>query len=221
MRSRGRVTSADSTPIVFERFGEGQPIIMVGGALQPGSTFGPWAAELARDFAVYTYDRRGRGYSGDTPPYAVEREIEDLEALIAATGGTAAVYGHSSGAALVLHAAARGLAFDRMVLHEPPFGSGGEEETRAEQEQAEQIKTLLAQTGVATRSPPGSPAWGAARGCRNTSCRPRSTHRSSRTSSPPTDPRGKRRPARQNRAGIRPLIEPAQAASLGERAGTG
>jgi pimeloyl-ACP methyl ester carboxylesterase len=94
---------------------------------------------------VVNYDRRGRGDSGDTAPYAVEREIEDLRALIAAAGGTASVYGHSSGAGLVLHAAARGLPLDKIVLHEPPFGSGSEEERRAEQEEAEQISALLAQ----------------------------------------------------------------------------
>lgn len=91
------------------------------------------------------YDRRGRGDSGDTAPYAVEREVEDLGALIAEGGGTASLYGHSSGAGLVLHAAAHGLPIDKIVLHEPPFGSGSDEERRAEAEEAEQISALLAQ----------------------------------------------------------------------------
>jgi pimeloyl-ACP methyl ester carboxylesterase len=137
--------SRDGTPIAFERLGDGEPLILVGGALQGRSTYHPLAEELSRHLTVVNYDRRGRGDSGDTAPYAVEREIEDLGALIAAAGGTASVYGHSSGAGLALHAAARGLPLDKIVLHEPPFGSGSKEERRAEQEEAEQISALLAQ----------------------------------------------------------------------------
>lgn len=138
-------TSRDGTPIAFERLGDGEPVIMVAGALQGRATLHPYAEELSRHLTVFNYDRRGRGGSGDTAPYAVEREIEDLGALIAEAGGTASVYGHSSGSALVLHAAARGMPIDKIVLHEPPFGSGSEEERRAEQEEAEQISALLAQ----------------------------------------------------------------------------
>jgi pimeloyl-ACP methyl ester carboxylesterase len=78
-------------------------------------------------------------------PYAVEREIEDLAALIAEAGGAASVYGHSSGAALVLHAAGRGLPITTIVLHEPPFGTGSKEELQAEREEAQHISALLAQ----------------------------------------------------------------------------
>jgi pimeloyl-ACP methyl ester carboxylesterase len=148
MKTEHNAMSRDGTPIAFERLGDGEALILVGGALQGRATYRPLAEELSRRLTVVNYDRRGRGDSGDsgdTAPYAVEREIEDLRALIAAAGGTASVYGHSSGAGLVLHAAARGLPLDKIVLHEPPFGSGSEEERRAEQEEAEQISALLAQ----------------------------------------------------------------------------
>jgi len=140
-----KVTSADGTPIAYERFGDGQPVIVVGGATCDRAMTRTLAEELARHFAVINYDRRGRGYSGDTAPYAVEREIEDLGALIAEAGGTASVYGHSSGAGLVLHAAARGLPIAKLVLHEPPFVPDGEEERRISREYAEKLKAILAE----------------------------------------------------------------------------
>ena len=145
MGAAGRATSPDGTSLAFERRGEGRPLILVAGSLQGRASFGPYAEELARHVTVLTYDRRGRGDSGDTAPYAVEREIEDLGALVAEVGGTASLYGHSSGAGLVLHAASSALPIDRIVLHEPPFGSGSEEERRAEQREAEQLAALLAE----------------------------------------------------------------------------
>ena len=93
---------------------------------------------------MITYDRRGRGDSGDTRPYSVAREVEDLEALIVAAGGAAAVYGHSSGAGLALNAAAHGLPVTRLVLHEPPYSAGDEESARSARELAESIRTALA-----------------------------------------------------------------------------
>jgi pimeloyl-ACP methyl ester carboxylesterase len=106
------VKSKDGTTIAFDRVGEGPPVILVGGAFQYRA-FDPRTAQLAgllaERFSVYRYDRRGRGDSGDTPPYAVEREIEDLDALISEAGGPAGVYGESSGGNLVLEAAVRGL----------------------------------------------------------------------------------------------------------------
>ena len=105
----------------------------------------PLAEELANDFTVINYDRRGRGDSGDTAPYAVEREIEDIGALIAEAGGTASVYGHSSGAGLALHAAAHGLPIARLVLHEPPYAPDGEEERRTSREYGEKLKAILAE----------------------------------------------------------------------------
>ncbi len=115
------VGSRDGTTIGFDRSGEGPPIVLVGGAFNDRSTAAPLAAQLEPRFTVFTYDRRGRGGSGDTAPYAVDREIEDLEALIADAGGSASVYGLSSGGVLALEAAARGLPITRLVVFEPPF----------------------------------------------------------------------------------------------------
>ena len=100
--------SNDGTAIAYERSGSGPPIILVVGAFNERPTGAPLAASLDQDFTVFNYDRRGRGASGDTAPYAVEREIEDLAALIDVAGGSACVFGYSSGAVLSLQAAARG-----------------------------------------------------------------------------------------------------------------
>jgi pimeloyl-ACP methyl ester carboxylesterase len=119
----GTVVSRDGTPIAFERTGDGPALILVDGALC-SRRFGPMpqlAPLLAGRFTVFTYDRRGRGESGDRAPYAVEREIDDLEALIREAGGSAFVYGISSGAALALDAANHGLAIPRLALYEAPF----------------------------------------------------------------------------------------------------
>jgi len=116
-------TSADGTRIAYDELGEGPPLILVGGALNTRS-FGPNGSLvplLAERFTVIHYDRRGRGDSGDTPSWAVEREIEDLDALIEATGGSACVYGISSGAGLALEAASRGLAIEKLAIYEAPF----------------------------------------------------------------------------------------------------
>src|SRR5438270_12997174 len=102
------VLSKDGTRIVFDRSGDGPPLILVLGAFNERSTGAGLADCLAPQFTVFNYDRRGRGESGDTLPYAVDREIEDLAALIAEAGGAAAVFCHSSRAGLVLYAAAAG-----------------------------------------------------------------------------------------------------------------
>ena len=141
-----RTRSRDGTTIAFERLGDGPSVIVVGGATCDRARTRPTAKELAKRFTVFNYDRRGRGDSGDTTPYAVEREVEDLEALIAEAGGTAFVYGHSSGAGLALHAAAaRGLPITRLVLHEPPFVPDGEGERRIPREYAENLRALLSE----------------------------------------------------------------------------
>jgi len=103
--------SRDGTPIAFDRTGAGPALILVDGALcyRESGPNGPLAAILAEHFTVYTYDRRGRGDSDDTAPYTVDREVEDIEALIAQAGGSADLHGISSGAALALEAANRGL----------------------------------------------------------------------------------------------------------------
>ncbi|HEY3560574.1 MAG TPA: alpha/beta hydrolase [Kribbella sp.] len=117
-----KVTSADGTTIAYDRLGSGAPLILVGGALCDRRILMPLAEELARELEVLVYDRRGRGDSGDTPAYSVQREVEDLSALLAAAGGSAAVYGHSSGAALTAIAASQNLPFAKVVLHEAPYG---------------------------------------------------------------------------------------------------
>jgi pimeloyl-ACP methyl ester carboxylesterase len=116
------VRSKDGTRIVFERFGSGPALILVDGALcyRGSGPSRPLARLLAERFTVFIYDRRGRGDSGDTKPYAIEREIEDLGALIAEAGGTSCVYGVSSGAALALEAAHRGLPIRKLALYESP-----------------------------------------------------------------------------------------------------
>jgi pimeloyl-ACP methyl ester carboxylesterase len=116
------VRSKDGTHIAFERFGSGPALILVDGALcyRASGPSRPLAALLADRFTVLIYDRRGRGDSGDTKPYSIEREIEDLDALIAEVGGTAFVYGISSGAALALEAANRGLPIRKLALYESP-----------------------------------------------------------------------------------------------------
>ncbi|MFC4120915.1 alpha/beta fold hydrolase [Nonomuraea zeae] len=137
------VTSPDGTRIVFDRTGTGPAIILVDGAMcyRGAGPAGPLAAELARDFTVYTYDRRGRGdsddtgtlaadpLSSDTPdadalsvaaPLSVEREAADLAALIECAGGTAYVFGHSSGAILALETSLRGAGIAKLALFEPP-----------------------------------------------------------------------------------------------------
>ncbi|HKG94493.1 MAG TPA: alpha/beta hydrolase, partial [Gemmatimonadaceae bacterium] len=127
--SATQVRSSDGTLIAYERCGSGPPVILVDGALC-SRAFGPMpklAPLLAGHFTVFTYDRRGRNDSGDTPPYAVDREVEDLDALIDEAGGSALVCGISSGGALALRAAASGSRITRLAVYEPPFmvGEGG------------------------------------------------------------------------------------------------
>ncbi len=117
------ISSRDGTRIAYDRKGEGPAIIIVDGAMSRsrGST-SHLVDLLAPTRTVYTYDRRGRGDSGDTAPYAVDREIDDLEALISVAGGSASLYGHSSGACLALDAAVRlGGTVDRLALYEAPY----------------------------------------------------------------------------------------------------
>jgi len=119
----GTVTSRDGTTIAYDRVGHGPPVILVVGALC-SRTLGPGvklAPLLAERFSVFTYDRRGRGASGDVAPYAPEREVEDLAALVAVAGGRASLFGHSSGAVLALDAAEHGVGIDKLALYEPPL----------------------------------------------------------------------------------------------------
>ena len=94
------VTSKDGTSIAFDRIGSGPPVILVSGGSVDRMSNAPLGEQLASDLTVFNYDRRGRGPSGDTAPYAIEREIEDIEGVIEAAGGEAGIYGSSSGAVL-------------------------------------------------------------------------------------------------------------------------
>jgi pimeloyl-ACP methyl ester carboxylesterase len=117
------VTSADGTVIAFDQYGDGPPVIMTAGAFNTRSATELLARALAPRFAVLNYDRRGRGDSGDTAPYAVGREIDDIAALITDAGGSASLFGYSSGATLALQAAAAGVPITHLVLYEPPFNT--------------------------------------------------------------------------------------------------
>jgi pimeloyl-ACP methyl ester carboxylesterase len=110
------IHSIDGTTIAFDRLGDGPPVILVCGGSTDRTANAPLAELLAEHFTVLNYDRRGRGDSGDTLPYAVEREVEDMEAVIAEAGGSAFVYGTSSGGALALEAAASGLAITKLAV---------------------------------------------------------------------------------------------------------
>src|SRR5690348_4428355 len=117
------VLSKDGTPIAFDQSGQGPALILVAPATATRLAQAALAATLAPHFTVYAYDRRGRGDSGDTAPYAVEREIEDIDALITAAGGSAFVFGHSSGATLTLYAALQ-IPLTRLpmlAIYEPPM----------------------------------------------------------------------------------------------------
>jgi pimeloyl-ACP methyl ester carboxylesterase len=139
------VTSADGTPIAFEQLGDGPPLIVIGGATCDRARMRDVSERFALDRAVINYDRRGRGDSGDTRPYSVEREVEDIAALVEEAGGTASLYGHSSGAGLALHAAAHGLPIDALVLHEPPYSPNRDEDRREARQYGEQLRALLAE----------------------------------------------------------------------------
>jgi pimeloyl-ACP methyl ester carboxylesterase len=115
------VTSADGTRIAYETAGAGHPVIFVGGAFNDHTRTAPLAAAVAGDCTAVGYDRRARGASGDTRPYAVDREVEDLAAVLDAVGGRAAVFGYSSGGILALLAATT-LPITHLVLYDVPFG---------------------------------------------------------------------------------------------------
>lgn len=122
------IDSADGTPLALHSIGSGDAVVIVGGAMSTAADAAEIAAALAgRGFRAITYDRRARRDSGDTAPYAPEREAEDLAAVIAWAGGDAAVLGHSSGAVLALFAASRGVPVRHLFLSEPPFSFGVDE----------------------------------------------------------------------------------------------
>lgn len=127
------LTTPDGTTIVYQVTGSGPALVLVVGAFCDRSSTAGLGELLAGSFTVHEYDRRGRGASTDTAPYAPEREVEDLAAVIAATGDVPYVYGHSSGAVIALEAAAAAVPMRALVAYEPPYtaeddGSGGSDE---------------------------------------------------------------------------------------------
>lgn len=169
------VKSRDGTRISYDKVGQGPALIVVGGALSDRAGGAELARQLAGSLTVYTYDRRGRGDSGDTPPYAVQREVEDIAALIDSAGGSAYVYGKSSGAALSLHAAAAlGSKVRKLALYEAPYneaaGAAGEwraftarlDGLLAANQRAEAITVFMKFVGApeaAIAQMKASPAW--------------------------------------------------------------
>ena len=160
------VVSADGTPIAFER-DETDParpaLLIVQGAFCDRTSGASLAAGLRRRFTVYRMDRRGRGDSGDTPPWSIEREVQDLAAVVGAARVAPFVYGHSSGAALALEAAAAGVPMRRLVAYEPPYVGDGlangsmADELQARIDEDRPEAAAGARTGpcaAPTRSPP-------------------------------------------------------------------
>ena len=122
----GQVISPDGTPIGYERSGEGPPLVVVHGATSNRRRWAPILPALEERFTVYAVDRRGRGASGDAPTYSIEREFEDIAAIVDAIGGPVDLIGHSYGALCVLEAATRSANVGRIVLYEPPIPTDAE-----------------------------------------------------------------------------------------------
>jgi hypothetical protein len=139
-----KVISKDGTAIAYERQGTGPALILVGGGLDDGSENAALVPALAGHFTVYNYARRGRAGSGDTPPYAVEREIEDLAALLAEAGRPAFVYGISSGGMFAIEAAAAGLPIDRLAVYDVPYDPDPQSAPRYDDYRATLAATLAA-----------------------------------------------------------------------------
>jgi len=135
--------SKDGTKIAYDKTGQGPALILVAGAFQDRMAMGPYAGPLSEHFTAYNYDRRGRGESGDSQPYAVEREIEDIDALIREAGGSAFVFGGSSGGVLTLDAAAHGSKITKLAVYEPPFVVDNSREPLPENI-VDQLKDLIA-----------------------------------------------------------------------------
>lgn len=138
-----KIQSRDGTAIAFDQLGGGPAMIVVAGAASDRGVTAPVAGALAQHFTVLNYDRRGRGDSGDTPPYAVAQEVEDVAALLDAAGGTASVLGMSSGAVLAAEVAASGLPVHRLIMWEPPFSTDADSQQRT-RAYGERLAELLA-----------------------------------------------------------------------------
>ncbi|ANW17947.1 alpha/beta fold hydrolase [Streptomyces clavuligerus] len=138
-RTLAKARSTDGTLIAYEQWGDGPPVVLVGGPLSTAATDAPLAGLLSDRFRVLTYDRRGRAASGDRSGHTVEREIEDLAAVIEEAGEAVCVHGTSSGGALALRAAAAGVPIAQLSLYEPPFLPS----VRAGQRPPEQVRRIL------------------------------------------------------------------------------
>jgi pimeloyl-ACP methyl ester carboxylesterase len=136
------VKSKDGTTIAFDRLGSGPPVVLVCGGSVDRTADAAIAQELASDFTVFNYDRRGRGDSGDTLPYAIDREVEDIEAVIGVAGGSAFLWGSSSGAVLAL-IAAENVPVTKLALWEPPFVP--DDLPRPPEDQVSQYETMVAE----------------------------------------------------------------------------
>lgn len=170
-----RVTSQDGTRIAYDKSGKGPAVILVNGALALRSSTSELVQLLANHFTVYSFDRRGRGDSADTRPYSVEREVEDISALIDAAGGSAFVYGKSSGGGLALEAASSlGDKIKRLAIYEVPYSEaeGAAKEWReftskfdgllAEDRRADAVTLFMKFVGASDEALAGmkaSPAW--------------------------------------------------------------
>lgn len=139
----GIAVSKDGTEIAFDRFGEGPPVILVCGASVDRTSNSRLAELLSSDFTVFNFDRRGRGDSGGTQPYSVERETEDIRAILEEAGGSPCLYGSSSGAALALLAAASDMPVAKLALWEPPFIL--DPSRRPPADQVEQLDRMIAE----------------------------------------------------------------------------
>ena len=149
------LSSPDGTTIAYDKHGEGPALILADGALTVHSSGSgsELAKLLAPHFTVYGFDRRGRGESGDTLPYAVDREIDDIEALIDRAGGSAFLYGHSSGGPLAMRAALRlGSKVSKIAMYEPPYNNDPGVQAGWSQ-YLRQLTQTLAEGAVATRWP--------------------------------------------------------------------
>jgi pimeloyl-ACP methyl ester carboxylesterase len=143
------VISRDGTRIAYERTGEGPPLAIVGGALSDRSSAASLAAALARDLTVLSYDRRGRGGSGQTLPWSLEKEIDDLRALIDMVGEPVSVYGHSSGGVLSIESALAGLPIPALIVYEPPYVADLSDPNAPPPDLADRLRTTLAGPGGA------------------------------------------------------------------------
>ena len=135
--------SKDGTQIANDKTGQGPALIIAAGAFQGRAAMAAYAGPLSKNFTIYNYDRRGRGDSGDIHPYAIEREIEDLDAVSQEAGGSAFVFGGSSGGVLTLDAAAHGSNITKLAVYEPPFVVDNSRNPVAE-DMVDQLKELVA-----------------------------------------------------------------------------